>query len=449
MIFLNNSINSLFNRPQLHMPLIDGIRALAIIFVVLGHVYTIQTPLFDGEIMMPSWLRHDYGVDMFFVISGFLIGSILIKDYQKNGTISYLKFYSRRFLRLMPVYFIVLLLGVYFMENWFNLLPEDGLPMLGDAQLCCNSGNSSNTNNLWANLIYVNNFFPTEDQYMLWTWYLAIEEQFYFIAPLLLALILSKPKKGVFILSLLFLLSFLIRYIIVYAYDLFPYNYWNSANVNEEGVNYMKITFASIYDNLYSRYGGLLIGLIGSIINIFYNQKVKSILTKKFSFIYILTSFLIVFGVLFDINYLYFGNFADWAEITELSKYERIYWASIVAYDRNLYSIAVLVIILYSIYNKRPLGTAINKFLSSKFFYPIAQLSYSTYLVHWMLMFWFFPSGVIFLRQYIESDIFIFYLNGGMGILLSFLGSVLLYILVEKPCMEFRNSALFRKLFQG
>ena len=64
-------------------------------------------------------------------------------------------------------------------------------------------------------------------------------------------------------------------------------------------------------------------------------------------------------------------------------------------------------------------------------------------------MFWFFPSGVIFLRQYIESDIFIFYLNGGMGILLSFLGSVLLYILVEKPCMEFRNSALFRKLFKG
>ena len=66
------------------------------LFVVFGHVYTIQTPLFDGEIMMPSWLRHDYGVDMFFVISGFLIGTILIKDYQKNGSISYLKFYSKK-----------------------------------------------------------------------------------------------------------------------------------------------------------------------------------------------------------------------------------------------------------------------------------------------------------------------------------------------------------------
>ena len=167
MTFFSNSIYSLFNRPKIHMPSIDGIRALAILFVVFGHVYTIQTPLFDGEIMMPSWLRHDYGVDMFFVISGFLIGSILIKDYQKNGSISYLKFYSRRFLRLMPVYVIVLLLGFYFMENWFNLLPDGGLPMIGDAQLCCNLGNSSNTEKLWANLLYVKKIVPTENQYML------------------------------------------------------------------------------------------------------------------------------------------------------------------------------------------------------------------------------------------------------------------------------------------
>ena len=447
MTFLSNSIYSLFNRPKIHMPSIDGIRALAILFVVFGHVYTIQTPLFDGEIMMPSWLRHDYGVDMFFVISGFLIGSILIKDYQKNGSISYLKFYSRRFLRLMPVYIIVLLLGLYFMENWFYLLPDEGLPMIGDAQLCCNLGNSSNTENLWANLLYVNNFLPTENQYMLWTWSLAIEEQFYFIAPLLLAFILSKHNKKISFLLILFLLSFVIRYFVVYAYELFPYNYWNSQSVNNEGINYMKITFSSIYDNLYTRYGGLLVGVIGAFINVFYNEKVRQIFTKKSSIIYILISLIILVGVLFDINYLYFGNFADWAKLTEVSKYEKIYWATIVAYDRNLYSVAILVVIFYSIYNKGPLGVRIKNFLSSKIFYPIAQLSYSTYLVHWMLMFWFFPSSVIFLSQYIESNTIIFYLNGSIGILISFLGSLILYLLVERPCMEFRNSVFFKSFF--
>ena len=130
-----------------------------------------------------------------------------------------------------------------------------------------------------------------------------------------------------------------------------------------------------------------------------------------------------------------------------ISKYEKMYWASIVAYDRNLYSVAILVVIFYSIYNKGPLGVRIKNFLSSKIFYPIAQLSYSTYLVHWMLMFWFFPSSVIFLSQYIESNTIIFYLNGSIGILISFLGSLILYLLVERPCMEFRNSVFFKSFF--
>ena len=333
------------------------------------------------------------------------------------------------------------------MENWFYLLPDEGLPMIGDAQLCCNLGNSSNTENLWANLLYVNNFLPTENQYMLWTWSLAIEEQFYFVAPLLLAFILSKHNKKISFLLILFLLSFVIRYFVVYAYELFPYNYWNSQSVNNEGINYMKITFSSIYDNLYTRYGGLLVGVIGAFINVFYNQKVRQIFTKKSSIIYILISLIILVGVLFDINYLYFGNFADWAKLTEVSKYEKIYWATIVAYDRNLYSVAILVVIFYSIYNKGPLGVRIKNFLSSKIFYPIAQLSYSTYLVHWMLMFWFFPSSVIFLSQYIESNTIIFYLNGSIGILISFLGSLILYLLVERPCMEFRNSVFFKSFF--
>lgn len=201
-----------------------------------------------------------------------------------------------------------------------------------------------------------------------------------------------------------------------------------------------------LYDNLYTRYGGLLVGLIGAYINFFHKDFLKKFLKNKYSSIYIFACFVYMISVLFSLQYFYFSNHIG-SEIDLTSFYEKIYWGVLVAFDRNLYSLAVMYVIFYSLYNETRFGVYIKNFLSSKIFYPIAQLSYSTYLVHWMLMFWLFPMAVTFFKNYFESSTIILFLNGVLGILLSFLGSLILYLLIERPCMEFRNLALFKSFF--
>lgn len=80
-------------------PALDGLRGVAILLVVLSHAHV---PLFDGAFL---------GVDLFFVLSGFLITSLLLLERQAHGRIDYVRFYRRRLLRLMPA--LALFLGAY------------------------------------------------------------------------------------------------------------------------------------------------------------------------------------------------------------------------------------------------------------------------------------------------------------------------------------------------
>ena len=80
-------------------PALDGVRAVAIVLVFLSHAHA---PLFDGAF---------FGVDLFFVLSGYLITSLLLKEYQQAGRLDFWRFYARRFLRLAPA--LLLFLAAY------------------------------------------------------------------------------------------------------------------------------------------------------------------------------------------------------------------------------------------------------------------------------------------------------------------------------------------------
>ena len=172
---IKDGFRDLFNRPSFHQPVIDGVRAIAVIWVLIFHLWFFQNSEFINGYQLGtydsvfdnfalSWLvKGGLGVDMFFVISGFLIGSILFKEIRKSDTLNFRRFYARRFLRLMPVYVVAMILGIFFLEG-------------------------NNLEYVWANLLYVNNFISIENQYMGWCWSLAIEEQFYLIAPIFLLL---------------------------------------------------------------------------------------------------------------------------------------------------------------------------------------------------------------------------------------------------------------------
>ncbi len=149
-----------------YRPDIDGLRAIAVLSVVLYHAF-------------PNSLRGGFvGVDVFFVISGFLISTILFQGIDR-GTFSIADFYSRRIRRIFPalglVLFSVLLLG------WICLFPEE-LRQLGK-HTAASAGFIQNFA-LWKESGYFDN--ASETKPLLHIWSLGIEEQFYFLWPLVL-----------------------------------------------------------------------------------------------------------------------------------------------------------------------------------------------------------------------------------------------------------------------
>lgn len=159
-------------RPSAHLgyrPDIDGLRAVAVLGVLVYHAF-------------PQWLPGGFaGVDVFFVISGFLITRILLISLSTQR-FSLKDFYIRRILRLFPVLLVVLLFTL--IAGAFVFLPADyaqlGMNTLGGAAFV-------------ANLLLANDtgYFASDSAFnpVLHLWSLGIEEQFYLVWPLMLWLI--------------------------------------------------------------------------------------------------------------------------------------------------------------------------------------------------------------------------------------------------------------------
>jgi len=145
---------------------IDGLRGVAILCVLGFHAF-------------PDLIKGGFiGVDIFFVISGFLISIIILESLKKN-TFSFIEFYSRRIRRIFPALIVVLLVSCAL--GWFIMLPYE-LKLLGK-HIAAGAGFSSNFI-LWNESGYFDSAAETKPLLHLWS--LGIEEQFYIIWPFLL-----------------------------------------------------------------------------------------------------------------------------------------------------------------------------------------------------------------------------------------------------------------------
>src|SRR5437588_7214803 len=98
-------------------PGLDLLRAFAIIVVVIYHAGIMGFPL-PGRVHRFGWI----GVDLFFVLSGYLIGGQLLAPLARDQSIQLGRFFARRALRIMPAYFAVL--AIYFLLPWWPQFPE-------------------------------------------------------------------------------------------------------------------------------------------------------------------------------------------------------------------------------------------------------------------------------------------------------------------------------------
>lgn len=155
---------------------IDGLRALAVLPVILFHAGF-------------SWVGGGFvGVDIFFVISGYLITSLIVAEIDK-GQFSLLNFYERRARRILPALFLVMLVCLPF--AWVYLLPHE-LVDFGESLIAVSLFVSNIL--FWKD----SDYFAADSELLplLHTWSLAVEEQYYVFFPLLLMLVWRLGKSG-------------------------------------------------------------------------------------------------------------------------------------------------------------------------------------------------------------------------------------------------------------
>jgi peptidoglycan/LPS O-acetylase OafA/YrhL len=152
-------------------PGLDLLRALAIVVVVIYHAGIMGFPL-PGDVHRFGWI----GVDLFFVLSGYLIGGQLLAPLSRGQPINLGTFFARRVFRIMPAYFVVL--AIYFSFPSWREYPQMSQP-------------------LWKFLLSVQNIALHGGTAFSHAWSLAVEDQFYLVLPFLLLLLYRRPRTAV------------------------------------------------------------------------------------------------------------------------------------------------------------------------------------------------------------------------------------------------------------
>ncbi len=155
-----------------YRPEIDGLRAIAVFAVIFYHIkLPFLSPFFRGGFI---------GVDIFFVISGYLLTLIILKELETDGKFSFSNFYERRARRILPTLFFVMLVSLPF--AWMYLIPTTFV----DFAKSIVSSIFFISNYYFYNLNLGSTYFTTAYEPFLHTWSLSVEEQFYIFFPIII-----------------------------------------------------------------------------------------------------------------------------------------------------------------------------------------------------------------------------------------------------------------------
>ena len=373
------------NNKSKYLPSIDSLRALAVLAVIIYHV--------DVNYLPGGFL----GVDLFFVLSGYLISSLIIKEFRKTGTVNLYNFYIRRARRLLPAVYFMITVGLVVMVLFNEVL-------LRKSHLDAIFGYiySSNWWYIFHKLDYFDSFGAQSPFKHLWS--LAIEEQFYMIFPLLFLLVnrKKKSKDGTYKLNKNFLyvvlgliLVSLIAYILLF-------------DINN---------ISRIYFGTDTRAFSLLVGVVGAIL--YPMERLHSKVTPQQNMIYSVVS-LVSIATLITVM-IYTSEYNTWL------------------YRGGFLLVAILGLIVIISSGKQ--HTLMSKLLSFKPIVFIGKISYSLYLWHFPILVLTTPVSEI------GNPNIIFVI---LRVILTFILATASYVFVETPIRKlgFKNyiNVIFKKL---
>lgn len=359
---------------------LDHLRALAILLVFLFHYYILSAgkPEWLPKLASFGWT----GVDLFFVLSGFLISSQLFAQIKQGQNISFNHFFLKRFFRIVPAYIVTV--AFYFCIPYFR--EKESLPPL------------------WKFLTFTQNLGLNLKEYGTFShaWSLCVEEHFYLFLPLfLMALQFTKLiKKSYWLLIALFLFGFAIR--------IYSFNYLYLPKAEDE--NSWMYWYQYIYYPTYNRLDGLLAGV--SIAGIYEFYPILWSKISRYGNLFFTISFLVL------------------ASSYYLCEDQMTFNASVLGFPLIAIGYGFLVIGAIS-------PSSFLYKLNSKTSTLIAALSYAIYLthkgvihiVHQLLENFTIDNNLVLLISFITCICFAYLLN----------------IIIEKPFMKIRNKIISNK----
>ena len=306
-----------------YVPALDGVRAIAVLAVLLFHA-RLLVPSLDI-----SFKNGFLGVDIFFVLSGFLITSILLKEFDQKNEINFRNFYMRRFLRLMPAYWLHLGVLYFFAYSLFTQ---------SEAKLLHSNGN------FVYSFLYLSNWQRAMEGsevtgLLSHTWSLAIEEQFYLIWAGLLFLMLRYLSRRAVVIAT----ASLVAWSALMRFSLFEYG----------------VPADFLYNAFNTRMDALLIGCLAGQIVAWKMVSKEFLCSRRYELICLLAlmiAVLIFFGVTdsYSSAFLYRGGL-------------------------TLFALAVGVLIIWFASNS---GGRLNGIMESRPMVWIGKTSYGIYLWH-------------------------------------------------------------------
>jgi peptidoglycan/LPS O-acetylase OafA/YrhL len=339
-------VDELWTRPPQNFAPLDGLRGFASCIVVFYHCVMFTGFLQAGslEAAESPWLPRLAngfwtGIDIFFVLSGFLIGRLLIRDLERDGRLYYPSFFIRRGFRIFPAYYFVLTASLLF------ILPLD-IPVF--RFLFASSDWREVAGASWSNYLYVVNYVApgSMPSPMSWAWSLCVEEHFYALLPLVLFLVYRVP--GVSLrptLLALFVLAPLagraIQYVADPSLELMRGFYYYSHNRFDElfvgvCIAYLFVTRREVFRRWAERAG----------------------------------------------SWLWIGGFACAAAVWVFGGLQRGGAFAVVA-QFSVMALGTGLLVVNCLF----LPNAVTRFFAHPFWYPLARLSYGTYLIHLFVLF--------------------------------------------------------------
>jgi peptidoglycan/LPS O-acetylase OafA/YrhL len=388
---------------------IEGLRALAAFRVMLYHVAVFGVIFFEKaqylEMLKNSIFKIALAtsplLDTFFVISGLVIGSSLIREYKDYGKVNLYEFFVRRCARVYPLYLAAIVISfLFFYEN---------------------------VQSVWANVLQVNNILPVREQYMIWTWSLAVDFQFYVIFSLVMWLLSKKVIGRKICCSLaagLFVLPFVITAIQISS--LRYYHFTNDAFLlsGREFWQYFDMGF----DKIYVRISPILYGVITGYLLVYHQDKLQDILQRLSKNHVNLLSF----GLLVIMIFLLANDPIWFTSDPQVVWQTSTYWVIVI--QRAIFALTLCLLLLLAHMPKGFIVSSCVKILSLPLLRPFGRLSFTTYIIHPIVI---VPGYLIYFATHKSVSAPAYFQQGLWLIFLTYLIAIPCYLFIEQPGMDY------------